>query len=630
MAMFESTPAKRGVRASAALIVAPALACMIGLSAVASEPEAKGARKESTPVATATVADGGKTAREAMEALRELNAAVQRDSKAGEKSSAAALPALPKKKVVPPTLTPAELDALVEKSLESSKAPLVSITSDVEFVRRIYLDVTGKLPTPEQTRAFVTTREKDKRPKLIEHLLNSPEYATNWARYWRDVIKYHATNQNANQVGYNELDTWLAKQLSKNRPWDEISRDLITGTGRNDENGAVAFALSHEVQAVEMAGEVSRIFLGVQIQCAQCHDHPNDSWKRQQFHEFAAFFAGAQRRRANPKENPAVFEVRDQPRARYTMPDLKDPTKQIPIAPKFFLTSDAKPLPMSLTPAERHALAADYVTNQDNPWFAKAYVNRIWYTLLGDSFYSPVDDMGPQRTAKAPEVLEALATQWQKGGYDVRWLFRTILNSKTYQREVRSTFSPSGRTPFASNAPSRLRADQILDSLAQALNLPLDGRPGGPGPGMTKKGGALAKKNSIAADLKGATAKKAAGMGRNFGPRNLFNGLFGVDPSIPSDDILGTIPQALFLMNGPQVNRAVEARPNTVLGEILSATPDNRQALNALYLRVFAREPTAKEVQTCGRYIETVGNRREAFEDILWSLINSTEFITRR
>src|SRR5262249_23943821 len=181
-----------------------------------------------------------------------------------------------------------------------------------EFVRRIYLDVTGKLPTPEQTRAFVNTHEKDKRGKLIEHLLNSPDYAENWARYWRDVIRYHATTQNVNQVGFPDLEDWLKDQIAKNRPWDEVARGLITATGRNDENGAVAFGLAHMAQPVELAGEVSRIFLGVQIQCAQCHDHPTDSWKRQQFHEFASFFAGARQPRAvapRPRQPPAFQAI---------------------------------------------------------------------------------------------------------------------------------------------------------------------------------------------------------------------------------------------------------------------------------------------------------------------------------
>jgi hypothetical protein len=268
-------------------------------------------------------------------------------------------------------------------------------------------------------------------------------------------------------------------------------------------------------------------------------------------------------------------------------------------------------------------MAASYVTGQDNPWFAKAYVNRVRYVLMGDGFYNPVDDMGPERTARAEEVLNALAENFAKGGYDTRWLFRTILNSRAYQREVRSTYTATGRTPFASVCPSRLRADQILDSLSQVLNLPLDGRPRGGNDGPAVKKGALTK------ELKEA-AGKAKGMQRGGGARGLFNTLFGVDPSTPYDDVLGTIPQALYLMNSPQINNAIRANSKTVLGQILASTPNNRLALNALYIRTLAREPTAKEVQICGRYIERVGNRQEAFEDIFWSLINTTEFITRR
>lgn len=176
---------------------------------------------------------------------------------------------------------------------------------------------------------------------------------------------------------------------------------------------------------------------------------------------------------------------------------------------------------------------------------------------------------------------------------------------------------------MAANCPSRLRADQIFDALAQALDLPMDGQ----GP-LAGRVGALAKKGMAKAIQE--SVGKTKGMARGGGPRGGFNQIFGVDPSMPNDDVLGTIPQALFLMNSPIVNGGVAARPNGVLGQILASTQDNRAALNALYLRVLAREPTNKEVATCGRYVETVGNRREAFEDIFWTLINSTEFITRR
>lgn len=540
-------------------------------------------------------------------------------------------PSRPAKVVGKPALTHEGLDALVDRHLIEAKVPVAALTTDVEFVRRIHLDLTGKLPTPEQVRNFVLTHEKDKRAKLIEYLLRSPDYARNWARYWRDVVRFRATTQNGNRVIYDELEDWIAEKLAKNAPWDEIATGMITATGRADENGATNFALSHEVQAVELAGEVSRIFLGVQIQCAQCHDHPNDSWKRQQFHEFAAYFAGLSRKQVGT-DGKRVFQVVAQPRVRYTMPDKQDPQKQIFVAPKFFLDPKKEILPPGMTASERLAMAASYVTGQDNPWFAKALVNRVWYVLMGEGFYSPVDDMGPERTAKAPGVIEALAADFQKSGYDMQWLFRTILNSRAYQREVRSTFTAAGRTPFACVCPSRLRSDQILDSLAQVLEIPVDGQPRGEAmaKGAAAKKGAAVKTAALVKELKGAAGKaKGGGRGGN-GLRPVFNGLFGVDPSTPYEDILGTIPQALYLMNSPQLNNAMKGGGNTVLGQILAANPDNRAALNALYVRVLARAPTLKEVQICGRYVEKVGNRKEAFEDILWSLINSTEFITRR
>jgi Protein of unknown function (DUF1549)/Protein of unknown function (DUF1553) len=587
---------------------------------------------------------------------------------AGSDEAKMPLPARPVKTVTPPTLTSAELDRLIAQHLASTdpKVEPAPRTSDVEFVRRIYFDLIGRPPTPEQVHAFGRDRSKEKRAQLIDTLLNSREYARNWGRYWRDVIKFHSTSENPARVRFDALADWLAKQFQANKPWDEICSAMITATGRNDENSAVAFPMAYEAQPVEMAGEVSRIFLGVQIQCAQCHDHKTDAWKQRQFHEFAAFFAGARPRqvvKASPGEPPVIEVVAQGPR-RYTMPDKDNPKKQVPIAPRFFLSSSkSKPepaLPETIGVPERRALAASYVTGQDNPWFAKAFINRIWYSLMGETFYEPIDDIGPERTAKGPEVLDPLADQWRKGGYDIRWLFRTILNTEAYQRRVRSTASAAGKTPFASNCPSRLRADQVFDALVQALALPLDANgnlinpnPNGRGPGQgqgknAKKAqanlslgdpkraqnpaltkGSL-KKAAEATGLAAQVAKKQGNVQRPGGPRLLFDRLFGVDPSIPNEDVVGTIPQALFLMNSPLVNNRTQARPATVLGEVLSTTNDDRAALGALYLRILSRQPTAAEVEICGRYLASVGDRREAFEDIYWSLINTTEFLTRR
>ena len=192
----------------------------------------------------------------------------------------------------PPSLKAAEVDALILRGLKASKTEPSPITNDEEFLRRVYLDVLGKLPEPNAIREFVGSKLADKRALLIDNLLGQPAYAENWARYWRDVVSYRSPNENDRQVNYPRFEKWLAEQFAANKPWDRIVTEILTASGRVDENGATAFALAEESKAVEIAGEASRIFLGIQIQCAQCHDHPSDPWKRQQFHEFAAFFAG--------------------------------------------------------------------------------------------------------------------------------------------------------------------------------------------------------------------------------------------------------------------------------------------------------------------------------------------------
>ncbi|QEH32545.1 hypothetical protein OJF2_10220 [Aquisphaera giovannonii] len=613
--------------------------------------EREAEKQEEAAAMPAMPGDDG--SREVLKALRELGGAARKDAaRARQAAARAPLPKRPAKTVTPPTVTPADLDAMLAKYLKEKdpKVEPAPPTSDVEFVRRAYLDLAGTPPTPRQVAEFVGSRAKDKRARLIDALLESPEMARNWARYWRDVIKFHATNQNPGQVRYDLLEEWLEAQFRAKRPWDEIVSAMITATGRVDENGAVAFPLASEAKPVEMAGEVSRLFLGVQIQCAECHDHKTDSWKRQQFHELAAFFSGTRSRRVDKAMpgQPAVFSVETTPRARYAMPDLADPKKQIPVAPRFFLASsreEVPSLPETLAPADRRALGASYVTGQDNPWFARAFVNRTWFVLMGESFYDVVDDIGPEREPKAREVIETLADQWQKGGYDVRWLLRTIANTQAYQRRVRSTANPAGKTAFAANCPSRLRADQIADALVEALGLPEDLRPVPP-PGAAKgKGAGRAQGGKMpVAKVKGAAkVAEATGLGgapvqgkgpnkavRAGGARALFGALFSMDPSAAPDEILSTIPQALFLMNGPIVQNRTQARPDTALGEILATSSSDREALNRLYLRTLSRQPNAKEVEACAAYLARAGNRVEAFEDIYWALVNTTEFVSRR
>ncbi len=513
------------------------------------------------------------------------------------------LPGRPARVVRRPTLNASGLDSLIDAHVKASKAPVSQLTTDEQFVRRVYLDLAGRLPTPPEIVTFLNFSQVDKRARLINHLLNGPDFPRTWARYWRDVIENRSTNEVGAQVRFDSLEDWLTEQFAENRPWDEIANDLIAGEGQNDEVGAVNFTLAHASKPVELAGEVSRVFLGIQIQCAECHDHPSDPWTRKQFHELAAFFAGTRQRRVTEQGvNPQIYEVISQgSRPTYRMPDLADPSKSISVDPAFFLADSASSSNSNVNTAknlngkQRRQMIASYISGQDNPWFARSFVNRVWYELLGEGFYVPVDDIGPTRDPYAAEVIENLAEQWQQGGYDVRWLFRTIMNTKTYQRQSRSTYSEVGRTPFASNYASRLSADQIADALAQALEMPLTAEPG--------------ERNR---------------------DRERFRDIFSLDPSTPNEDVLGTIPQALYLMNDSKLNRALRAYKDNPLGKLLDSTPNDRVATDLLYIHVLARRPYPAEVELVGKYRRAVRNRREAFEDLLWCLVNSTEFISRR
>ncbi len=265
----------------------------------------------------------------------------------------------PARTVRAPTLTSAALDEKVTSLVTEAGIKPVERTSDDEFIRRVYIDLIGTLPTPVQIGKFRSAGGPNKREKLIDELLASPKFGENWAAYWRDVIATRATNQNPGRLeGYKDLENWLAEQFNKDRPWDEIATRMITAAGKSDDEGAVGMMLAHldggKVAEVEVAGEVARVFLGLQIQCAQCHDHPSDQWKRDQFHGFAAFFAGV-RAKAGAMQAAAV---ENSPRAAYAMPDLKDPTKKVPVAPRFFLDTSAGTIPKDAPPEVRRALAA--------------------------------------------------------------------------------------------------------------------------------------------------------------------------------------------------------------------------------------------------------------------------------
>ena len=573
--------------------------------------------------------------------------------------------------------TASEVDRLILEALAEHGQQPSPITSDEDFLRRVSLDLAGDIPSPEEVTLFGLNPDPAKRAKVINQLLASDAYAEIWASYWKDVVLLRATEQRA-RLGQRAFEGWLTEQFRNNRSWADITRDLITATGSVQEDGQTGLMFAHTGDPQELTAEISRIFLGIQMSCANCHDHPTDKWKREQFHQLAAYLPRVSVRREDPQDPRSfmiassnqdrtrgqaadpdrIFQFMDRNRdgklskaeaqgplaqrfdqivertdankdgmisleefksvqppanqpgrgsAEYYMPDLNDPaSKGTLMQPVFFISEVRGPrLKSGADDLERRNALATYITAKTNPWFARAFVNRIWSEMLGEGFYMPIDDMGPERSAQMENVLDVLAHGFAATDYNIQWLFRTIALTQAYQREIRAVDVTAEHSAFAAAAPTRLRSDQIYHAMQEVLGVSAT-TPGRFGGGM------------MAARLGGDPARAA------------FSELFGFDPSTPQEDLLGNVPQALFMMNSPQLNNALSSRGGTRLARILQKYSDDQDAVNELYLLVLSREPTDKELQLCQTYIKESSTRGEAFEDLMWSLLNSTEFLSKR
>ncbi len=507
------------------------------------------------------------------------------------------------------------VDQALAQEVFSDSSVLAPRSDDETFLRRVTLDLVGDIPSPEAVIAFLLDRSADKRQRLVQKLLKDPQYGQNWARYWRDVVFFRAQEERA-QIAASAMVADLARQLNNSVGWDRIASDFITAGGDVKKNGHAAIMMAQNGRTEETTAEMSRIFLGIQIQCAQCHDHPYDRWKREQFHELAAFFPriavrpirGMTRRSFEVYSNDRYRNKRPKqanndrrPQAEHRMPNLEHPevAGQV-MQPKFFLTSAS--LPPGARDAERRQQLAQWLT--DNEWFAIAIVNRLWSELVGEGFYASVDDIGPDRDVIAPTAVQLLAKKFRANDYDLQWLLATICQTEAYQRESRPRRGPAD-TPFTANVPQRLRSDQLFSALLTALHV-----------------------DEASSVSKGNPGKRNPR--RRSHLRGKFADVFGFDPSDSREDLSATISQSLTLMNSPQVNRYLQPSKTNLLNQLLREVDDDESLIVELYLRCLSREPEGVELALAMAYCEQVPKRSEALEDLLWALINSAEFQYRK
>ena len=484
---------------------------------------------------------------------------------------------------------------LKQMSIEPS-----GLCTDDEFVRRAFLDCIGRLPTRAEVEVFLAEKSPGKRERLIDVLVDQPEFADFWALKWADVLR--SSQKTIQKKGSYGFQAWLRGHLQKNTPIDAIVRELITASGNTYSNPpANYYRIAKDPQS--LAETTAQLFLGIRMQCAKCHNHPFEKWTQDDYYGMAAWFA-----RVKQKPDPAagkvvppavaaevVFAARDgevsQPRTGKTM------------KPRYMGVGDAEVKPGD---DRREALAA-WLTKPDNPFFARSVANRVWFHLMGRGIVDPVDDFRESNPAANDELLDALAKDFAARGFDLKYLVKTVMKSRTYQLSARPTETNKDDAKYFSHAVTKLlTAEQLLDALCDVTAVPekFAGLPAGTRAVQLPDG----EVNHPFLKTFGQPARELA-----------------CECERESD---GNLAQALQLINGPTVNEKIRD-PKNRLGKLLGGKLSDDEVLTDLYYAALSRTPTDDEKKLALGHVAKGADKRKAWEDVLWALINTREFLFR-
>ena len=511
----------------------------------------------------------------------------------------------PKSPPAAPSVNDNFLDPLLEAAWKDAGVKTARPASDEEFLRRAYLDLLGRIPSVEEARSFLGTREAGKRAKLIEYLLNHVDYPKHFATEWTTLL-IGRTNQ-GRRVDRAALTAWLRKQFAADRPWNETVYDLVTAAGSNRENGAVNYTLAHlESEAVPLTARTTRLFLGQQIQCTQCHDHPNNDWKQSDFWGINAFFRGIRAEDKNATNAAGLrtydhTELRDEPSIATARFEKRN--GMMGVAFPTFLNGQKIGVGDGVI---RRVELGKLIVDPKSDLLPRAMANRMWAQFMGRGFVNPVDDIGPHNVAANPEILDKLAAEFRDSKYDVKQLIRWIMTSKAYQA-----------SSVRSGKGGRSKADQD-EGLFNVMQL----RP-------------MTPEQLFDSLLTATEAHKTAG-GRNDAKREAwlkqFLFAFGNDEGNEATNFQGTIPQSLMMMNGELMKDALSGKSGSFLADVLEQARKQRRApalymIDEIYLAALSRFPTTKERQMALRYLQAFPDSLYVLQDLFWALLNSNEFI---
>ena len=500
--------------------------------------------------------------------------------------------------------TPDEIAELINRHLqarwEDEQTSPSPGCSDGEYLRRACLDLAGKIPTAGQARQFLDDPSPDKRRQLIDELLTSSNFVVHYSNVWSNLLVPEADSDFQLANISMELTSWLRLQLLNNVPYDEMVREILMVRLRGNGNrGAyayysnatdptpTAFYAAKNTEPENLAAATARLFLGIRVDCAQCHDHPFAEWKQDQFWAYASFFQGLQRRRTgNPFDSLTdLFAGGATSEVSIIIPDT---TRKVQAQ---FLNGDTP----NLRGARPRRLVADWIVSRDNPYFAKAAVNRVWAHLLGRGIVDPVDDMDEMNPPSHPELLEELAAAFAED-FDIRNLIRGITLSQAYQRSSRLT-DPGQEEPalFARFIPRRLDGDQVYASVQQAL-----GQPTNPAQLQAFRG-----PNQQGAQFRRQFSASGSPVERT-----------------------SSVQQALLMMNGDLSQQGTNLDSSALLGAI-SETPglSDRDRVDALFLATLTRLPSEAERQRMIDHIRGHDDSKQGLADVFWALLNTAEFV---
>jgi len=482
------------------------------------------------------------------------------------------------------------IDRLAWDNLARLGIPPSDLADDATFLRRAFLDTIGTLPTAAEARSFLADSRADKRARLIDQLLQRPEYADYWAMRWSDLLRVDRDTISA--PGAVAMTRWLRRQFAENRPYDEWVRDVLTARGGTAEEGPAAVYKALTTPE-EMSRSFSQLFLGVRIQCAQCHHHPSERWGQDDYYALAGFFTGVGRK-ALPGGTEAVFAQKGT--------ELNHPRTGKPVPARAL----GAPPPDFAAITDRRTVLARWMTAADNPFFARAIANRLWAHYFGRGLVEPLDDLRATNPATNEPLLDELAKHLRDSKYDLKAFTRTLLNSRLYQLGSRTKPSNAGDEQNFSHAlPKALPAEVLLDAICQATGVAekFNGWPEG---------------------------YRAIQVWDNRMPSYFFQ-IFGrpVRATVCECERSNepSIAQALHLMNSEEIMGKVRSREGTAR-RLARSDKTPREIIEELYLGTLSRFPTDKERALMLQVFAEAGeDRRAAVEDVLWALLNTRGFV---